>query len=243
MTTVRLADLTSPEAGEALSRAGYVIVPFGSCEQHGPHLPLDVDSVVASRLAEMVAIRVGGVVLPVVGYGQVWSAKGFPGTISLRPETLVAIAVDICESLVSQGVERIILLSGHLGNLAYLREAARIVFDRHESALVWHVCYPNVPRVTAGVCTTPLMGGVFHAGELETSIMLHIDQSRCHVDRAVREYSDVPPDYGHRPVKWSTFSRTGVFGDATAATAEKGKVILERLADEIAFIVRGEKGG
>jgi len=229
-----LRKMTWPEAKEAIEKVKMVIVPLGSCEQHGPHLPLDTDTTLGEEMAFRLAEKVGAVVLPTLPFGQVWSARDYPGTISLSPDTLKAILIDVCKSLYRHGVNRVVLLSGHLGNLPYLKEAAREVVDSGIEMTFWSFCYPNYKALSKGLMTTPFWNGsVFHAGELETSLLLAVAPDDCQMDKAVSEFPIVPPNYEFSPSSWKAISNSGVFGDARAATAQKGAEYIDR---QVAFM-------
>lgn len=231
--------MTWIEAEKVVSPRTPVIVPLGSTEQHGPHLPLATDTVMAEEWARRLAEAVDAFYLPALPYGQVWSARKFPGTISLKPETLQAVLIDIAHSLYTHGVRKLVLLSGHLGNVAVMRDAARLLLERLPDLKVLHVCYPEVRRVAEGIAETPFWGnGTFHAAELETALMLAVAPGLCRMDQAPCEYPEVPKEYSVAPVPWDRFSKTGVFGDARVATLDKGQRLLERWLEVMAKLVR-----
>lgn len=238
MNKFDIGNLTWKEAEKALSSARLVILPLGSCEQHGFHLPLNTDIVLAEEIATRVAAKVGGLVLPVIPYGQVWSAKDFPGTISLTPETLKAIIRDICTSLYHHGVMNVVLISGHLGNLNYMKEAARELKDSGIPLNVWYFCYPRYKELSKGIMETPLWNdSIFHAGEIETSLMLAVKPEACRMDEAIEEEPPVAIDLDFRPIPWKEFNKSGVFGDAKSATVSKGKAFMERMVDYISHVI------
>lgn len=234
-----LALMTWTEARQAIIPGRPVILPLGSTEQHGPHMPLAVDSIMAGEWARRLAERLDALYTPVMPYGQVWSARGFPGTISLAPATLEAVLFDVASSLYRHGARRLVLLSGHMGNTQVMQSSARQLLEElPDFAVVWLV-YPNAKQVVQGVTETPFWDGSnFHAAEVETSLMLAVAPELCRMDRAPREYPPVPAGFHARPVPWDTFSKTGVFGDATAGTAEKGAVLIEKWLEVMAGIVQ-----
>jgi creatinine amidohydrolase len=223
-----LEELTGEEAGQAIRSRGVCILPLGSTEQHGPHLPVGTDNYLARELALRVARRVGGVILPVFPFGQVWSAARFPGTISLREETLVSLLCDVVESLARQGARTVALLSAHMGNLGPAQRAARLLKDRVDvHVLVF--AYPRVREVSEGITHSALWReSLFHAGEIETSLLLAVRPDVCRMDRAIRSYPEAPPDLEFGAHRWDEFNPSGVFGDATVATAGKGEALLAR---------------
>jgi len=234
----RLVNLTWDEAEKRLREARVAILPLGSCEQHGYHLPLGTDTTMAERISERVAELVGGIVLPVVPYGQVWSAKHFPGTISLRSSTLKSVLTDVCISLERHGVKAVAFISGHLGNLSVVKECARDLLDICPKLQTMYFCYPDYKNLAKGIMETKLWNeSVFHAGEIETSLMLAVDPDSCRMDRAIADFPPVPEKLEYTPMFWHEFNRSGVFGDATAATAEKGSKYFDRLTSRIADII------
>jgi creatinine amidohydrolase len=239
-----LSTMTWKEAEAALASGRAVIFPLGSTEQHGPHLPLSTDTVLAGEWARRIAAQIDALVLPTLPYGQVWSARAFPGTISLSSATLQALIEETARSLHRHGVRRLVLLSAHEGNRQVMRAAARALLAEVPELKVLSLCYPDAAQVVQGICDTPFWhGGTFHAAEVETSLMLAVAPEGCRMELAPREYPDVPPDFDTAPVPWDRFSRTGVFGDAGAATAEKGERLLEKwLAVMVERIRQGFEG-
>lgn len=233
-----LATMTWKEAQEAITPDRPIILPLGSTEQHGPHLPLSVDSILAEEWARRLAERVDALHAPVMPFGQVWSARAFAGTISLQPATLEGVIFDVAESLHRHGARRLVLLSGHMGNSQVIQSAARRLYESfRDLAVVW-IVYPAAKEVAKGVTDTPFWNGTnFHAAEVETSLMLAVAPEHCRMDEAPREYPTVPAGYDSRPIPWDAFSETGVFGDATAATAEKGAALISRWLEVMTRIV------
>lgn len=223
-----VANMAWPEAGQRIKEARAVILPLGSTEQHGYHMAVGTDTVVSDYACLELAKRTDCVVLPTVPYGQVWSAKGFPATISLRQSTFIDVVKDIVISLEQQGAQNVILFSGHYGNMQPSRDAARELMDEHGFRNVWYLGYINVNKYNAELMQTQLWNQkTFHAAELETSIMLHIAPELVWMEKAVCEEPEVPPQMELRPMHWKEFSKSGLFGDATKATEEKGRRFLE----------------
>lgn len=231
--------MTWPEAEAALTATRPVILPLGSAEQHGPHMSMGTDNVMASFWAKHLAASCDGLYLPTLNYGQVWSAREFPGTISLSPVAMEAVLVDIADSLYRHGVRRLVMLSGHMGNAQVMVSAARKLLELFPDLATVRICYPSAKKVMEGIAETPLWdGGNFHAAELETSLMLAVAPEACRMELAPKEYPEVPPGYAGRVVPWRKFSRTGVFGDASAATAEKGQRLIARWLEVMAELVQ-----
>ncbi|WP_428936371.1 mycofactocin biosynthesis peptidyl-dipeptidase MftE [Streptomyces sp. ACT015] len=205
-----LADLTWPE----VPRDVLVLVPLGSTEQHGPHLPFDTDSVIAAavaqRVAELLPAREEGGVLvaPALAYGASGEHAGFPGTVSIGDSALRIVVVEMVRSL-GIWAGRIVFVNGHGGNVAALDDAVgQMRAEGHDVA--WTGC--DVP------------GGDPHAGRTETSVMLHLAPDRVRLDAAVagdtRPLAVLLPELRARGVRG--VAPSGVLGDPTGATAEEG---------------------
>ncbi len=235
---LEMAHLTWPEAKEVMASGRPAVLPLGSLEQHGPHLPLNTDIVMAEAVARRVADRVGGLLLPVVPFGQVWSARNFPGTMSLSPETIKAVVRDLCRSLHRQRVRLVVIITGHMGNTIPVQEAQREVQEEIPSLKTLFFNYPRAATVAKGVTESPMWKGTrFHADEIETSLMLAVAPELCHMDRAVADYPEVPTEFDFSPMSWDQITETGVFGDARPATAEKGRILLDRWVDLMVGVI------
>ena len=235
----RLGELTWQEAEIMMKEARAIIVPLGSTEQHGYHLPLNTDSTIADYLALEVAKRTNCLVTPTLTYGQVWSAKDFPGTIAIQERTYINFLKDIVTSLESKSPRNIILFSGHLGNVAPSKIAARELLDEKGFNNVYHFSYiVDMKQAASGIMETELWhGSGLHGGEMETSVLLRITPELVRMDKAQADYPVRPPDLDIRPISWIDFARQGIFGDPTKATSEKGERFIERTLQQLADLV------
>jgi creatinine amidohydrolase len=216
------ATATWPEVQAHLQRRPVVVLAFGAQEEHGPHLPLATDTLMAAELARRLAAQLDAVLLPPVPYGETWSTSGYPGTVTLSFATVQAIAVDIGRSLHAQGVRALIVVNGHFGNRAPLEQAARILTGAGLPVLL--LDYPGLEQLAADICeSAPAGPGFYHADEVETSMMLVVAPETVKMDRAAAEYPIFPPTFGLTPIQLHTFCRSGVFGDPRPATAVKGE--------------------
>ena len=222
-----------------MKEARAIIVPLGSTEQHGYHLPLNTDSTIADYLALEVAKRTNCLVTPTLTYGQVWSAKDFPGTIAIQERTYINFLKDIVTSLESKSPRNIILFSGHLGNVAPSKIAARELLDEKGFNNVYHFSYiVDMKQAAAGIMETELWhGSGLHGGEMETSVLLRITPELVLMDKAQADYPVRPPDLDIRPISWIEFAKQGIFGDPTKATSEKGARFIERTLQQLADLV------
>ncbi|MCS5732290.1 creatininase family protein [Herbiconiux daphne] len=210
----------------AAAASGLALLPFGALEQHGPQLPLGTDTATAVEVARRLAERLDAVLLPPVHYGDTWNNAGYPGTVSLSPETVTAIAVDIGRSLVGSGARGLVIVNGDWGNRQPLYSAVRRLNAEGVLATI-ALDYPGmdsaIERVRESAGAAP---GLNHAEEVETSIMLAVAPQTVRVDRYVSSYPVFPSDFGTRPMQLHPFSESGVFGDPSSATAAKGEAIL-----------------
>jgi creatinine amidohydrolase len=232
----RYQRLTWEEMNQAIAAQKVVVLPTGSVEQHGPHLPLDVDSF----LVESVCLEVGRraadrvLVLPPVGYGLNMHHLDFPGTIHIEPEVFIAFCLNITKSVAYHGFQRILLVNGHGSNGPLVDLVARKTVLATQS-LCAAVNYFSLGVEAFGrVRQTPVMA---HADEFETSLYLHLAPERVRMERAVAGNdvagaymsSDSTSPHVRFNDYWSRWTKVGVHGDPTVATAEKGKVIWEAI--------------
>jgi creatinine amidohydrolase len=176
---VNLAELTSPETAEAVARSRTAVLPFGSIEQHGPHLPNGTDTMAAELIAQAVAERLDALYVPFGPYGVTPIHAGHPGTITLRRETFEALLSDICVELIRMGVQTFVLVNWHEGNIASMNAVATDLQDRFDATFfAVQACYTaqRVYRDEGGELT--------HGGGIETLAMLAYDSTLVKPDRA-----------------------------------------------------------
>jgi creatinine amidohydrolase len=209
-----------------------VILPLGSLESHGPHLPFGTDALTAHLLALDIAARLPGTaVLPPVNYGVSEHYKSFSFTVSLGFETQTMVISDILESVYREGIRRVFIMNGHDGNIAPIEIAAR-------SAKVAHPDFKIVSLdawwMMIGELLPPdffeVWNGLGHAGEGETSICLELFPELCNPQAAVGVVPRLPK---HLDVKWGfdELTNVGATGDPTKASAAKGRKMREVLVD------------
>jgi creatinine amidohydrolase len=213
------------------ARDGLVaVLPVGALEQHGPHLPLDTDTVLATGVARRIAERVGSWLLPAVGFGEAWTAEDWPGTISLGAETLQAVIADIGRGAGRIGCRGLVTVNGHFGNRAPIAGAASML--RNGGLAVLELDYPGLEAAALEYCASKPAGpGFYHADEVETSMMLALAPASVRMELASAEYPRFPADFGKTPMQLRSFNRSGVFGDPRAATAATGEKIIGRIVD------------
>ncbi|MBI3966907.1 MAG: creatininase family protein [Chloroflexi bacterium] len=252
-----LYEMKWPEVKEQLERDDVALFPVGSTEQHGPHLPTGVDAQEAITVAEGVSERTGCVIAPPLWYGWTPHHMAYPGTVTLRPETLTAIAEDVCTSLIYHGFKRVVIINGHrVANLPPLEIAAVKVRNRTGGFIaIYDIALSAVDKI--GAATSGVTGNVGHACESETSLMLYRYGHLVDMSKAVRAVHTPDPKYA-----WSfgnpdptgvglnlvsvrsTIAEfgersgpTGVGGDATLASVEKGQRIYEGIVENLCELV------
>lgn len=225
---MRLGTATTREAAEALAdRPLALVVPVGSTEQHGPHLPLATDTMVAEAVAAGLAERrTDCAVAPAVAYGASGEHAGFAGTLSIGTEALEHLLVELTRS--ADGFAAVVLVSGHGGNRAALLGATRRARSEGRDALAWW------PRLEGPDCDA-------HAGGTETSLMLAIAPETVRLELAERGDTRPLAELWPRLVAGGlrSVSRNGVLGDPTAATAQAGRALLADLVDDLERAVSG----
>lgn len=245
--TVLWAELRREQVAEAARAGAAVLLPIGAIEQHGPHLPLDVDSVAATEVCMRAAQRAAlpMLVLPTIAWGLSPYWMGFAGTITLRPDVLLSIVVDICASVGQNGFKRLIIVNGHSGNEGLLQAAAAQASTPDFRVAV--VSYWNLARPALSESAEHDQGAIGHSGEAETSIALHLQAERVDLSAlSPKQVVDVPiarRSFAARagvyePPNPAVDAPLGVYGRATEATSEKGERIITAASDGLVQLVR-----
>lgn len=226
------------------------VVPTGAIEQHGPHLPLDTDTFLCTSVATAAAERARGggpvVVTPAVSFGSSEHHMAFAGTVTLRPETFRQAVAEICASLARHGFRRLLVVNGHGGNTALLTAGIQqLGFEAPVHAVA--VDYWTLARDVIADVRDSGPGGMGHACEFETSLMLHLRPESVRRDRIVREI--VVPRYPHEQfdlfekrglsAHWKTheLSQSGVMGAPDLATDEKGRRLFDACVEGLAALI------
>ena len=251
----RYEKLTWPEINEAVKQERVVICPVGSTEQHGPHLPLDVDVVCPCGVAAAAARQIPDQVLvmhPFV-HGYAAHVMDFPGTTNIHWEHFIKCMVDVGASLAYHGFKKIVFLNGHGSNAPNLDLAARRVnleTDAECAACSWWQLLTVDPDFLPNWRESRFPGGIAHACELETSVYLHLagDDVRTELiadgEIAYHRYGSdffFTDLFGHGPgnvTSWTaSYSDSGVLGQASLATSEKGERAVREAARQLARMV------
>ena len=224
-----LEAMTMPAFEQAVKEVKGVIIPVGSTEEHGRHLPLGTDTIHAYELAAKAGERMPLLVAPPIWYGLCRSSSQHPGTITIRSATLKALVKDVITSLYEQGLRRFLLLSGHAGGT-------------HISTLVdgCEELMPHLPEASFAVASVLDLVAVpgpnvetegdSHAGEMETSLMQHLRPDWVH-GTAPEEYPRFPKNIIVRNKRH--YWPGGVWGDPSKASPEKGAAIMEEEVERL----------
>jgi len=233
----RFVDLRGPEVIEKISSRSILIQPLGAIEQHGPHLPLSTDSVVATAVAEAAVDQYGDEVdawlLPTLEYTKSNEHAWSPGTIWLSVTTLLAVLDDIARCVATTPAKRLVFLNGHGGNSALANVANREIRLKH--GLMTFLAHPGVPPDQGGVSPASELGMGVHGGTDETSIMLHLAPELVRMELAERRVPEkiALNQYvrfgGRVSFGWlsNDFFPDGYIGDPTPATAELGATLFQ----------------
>ncbi len=249
----RYEKLTWPEINEAIELGKVCIVPCGAVEQHGPHLPLDVDLICPTEIARGAGKEIPEkmLVIPTVAYGYTGHVMDFPGTINNHFEHFIHHVLDITRSLAYHGFKKIVLLNGHGSNMPCLDLVARrtnLETDAECVCLAWWNLLTVDKTFLPRWRESKFPGGCSHACELETSLYLYLDGDdvrRDLVKSGTISFNDEDSPFNWvdlfaagpaTVISWtSSYSGTGVLGSAELASAEKGR---EAYAEAVKQMVR-----
>jgi creatinine amidohydrolase len=238
------AKLSWPELEALASRPPRLTIwPLGSIEQHGRHLPTDVDVRNCWEVACGVSARTGVPLLPTLSFGDSRFWEGWPGTLTLQPETMIQVILDVADGVMRTGFRQLLLLNGHIGNapvLALVEGKLRERFpDLQVRALGW---WDISPRVVGEMYADSIEGTLrsFHANDGETSVYMTHSPDLVHLDLAVDEPSQYQrPAFSYHSRK---LTESGCVGRPRAASNEKGQRVLAWAVDDlVALIERATK--
>ena len=248
----RLHDLTWEDA-QRLARPGTVaVIPTGSTEQHGRHLPVEVDSrlvsEVAARAAELAGAQIDVVLAPLVAYGASHHHLEFAGTMSLTLPTYIRVLDELAESLIAHHFSHILFLNGHGGNTDPIHIAVRMARDRHPDVVVAGADYWSIARDEINRLRQSPAGGIAHGCEFEAAMMMHLRPESVRRDKIIKHIPEWRTDYmvldltrggtvawGHHMVD---VTAPGVVGDPSLAPPELGKEFFAAVTERVAaFLV------
>lgn len=228
-------------SGEAM-----VLIPVGSLEQHGPHLPLGTDTILSSRFAEGVARQLGALVAQPIAYGYKSQQKSgggnhLSGTTSLDGTTLIGVVRNLVRSFLNQGVRHLILMNGHFENYQFLYEGIDLALDDlgikpgAEQSVLLLSYWDFVSQDTlARVYPDGFPGwDIEHGGVLETSLMLHLEPARVAMDRLVDGPAAVLPRFDRLPVVPERTPATGCLSSAAGSSSAKGRLLYGQVVEDL----------
>lgn len=252
---MKLSALSWPEIRAAVQQSPHLvaIVPIAAIEQHGPHLAVSTDTDIVTAIAERVEAALPGEVLlcPVLAYGSSHHHLVFPGTLSLSPDTFARVIVDLVNSLLTGGLQRIVLLNGHGGNCTPTKQALSILSAHSRAEFEPYIALVNYWELAAGFFNGQLpleSAALSHACEYETSLMLHLHPEKVAMERVEKANKAVSPSYigwenelPYRGVSvgWRVHYTTGngSSGQPQSGSAVKGEHLLDGAVSEtIAFL-------
>ncbi len=224
-----------------------MLVPFGQTEQHAYHLPLSTDTICIEAISKGTAARMPAkaLALPTFPYGVSTHRRSFAGTTSMQGRTFEDLCIAIADELIRQDYQMLYYLSGHGGNVSFLVNAIKYIGERHPEAFcatTW--LYLSGPKGQEALARhrQSKIGGMGHACELETSLLLHLQPDLVHMDRVVDETEFIStPSYYQDWIEggslianppWTDDTTTGAYGAGSLAKAENGKIWLEAAIDE-----------
>jgi creatinine amidohydrolase len=242
-----LPNLTWHEIRDLEKEDGVLVLPIGAIEQHGPQLPTFTDALIAERMTMLALERLNTETrvwrLPTQHYGKSNEHAGYPGTFSLSATTLMAVVRDIALGAKLAGFRRLAFINAHGGNTALLSMMARDI--RVETGLQVFTLFSSAGAQDPIEITPEEAKFGIHAGDWETSIVLALEPELVNMERAVKSFPDYPSSsnlsltQGNAVSAWLTrdWSVTGVFGDSTLATIEKGQARLEACVVKLAEVL------
>jgi creatinine amidohydrolase len=244
-----LGQMTWPEVRQLNFKQLIVLLPTGSFEQHGPHLPLTTDTDIITAIATGIEQRLPHctLLLPTLWTGHSTHHMAFPGTMDVPQMPYIQLLTHLGESIAAMGAQKVFLVNGHGGNDVPLRAACRELKTRCPQTRFVYASYWTLAAKTIGDIRESEPGGLGHACEMETSIMLHLHPQHVRMELAKRDgpaHSDVyrKADMQHpRPVffvnEFHEVARSGVVGHPDLATAEKGVRFLDGIVGAVSDFV------
>jgi creatinine amidohydrolase len=226
-----------------------IILPVGSLEQHGPHLPLNTDSIIAEYVADKVSNKLSSILFPTMSIGYSLEHSGFPGTISFTSHTFSSTIAEITEGLYESGFRTLIAINGHGGNRPILDSSIISIKHAHPDLRLYSFTTLDIAREKFKDHRKSPRNLIGHADELETSMMLALRPDLVEMDKALTEKPAFPPgisleseDLSRVTYGWRTKEVTdsGIIGSPNFATPETGRILLDYVVQTICSIV-GER--
>src|SRR4051795_3859582 len=247
----RYEEFTWPEIREAVAQSRVAVLPVGTVEQHGPHLPLVTDVLTSTEMSRRAVEQMpeAAVLMPSVYYSFNEHHLDFPGTIAVEGPTIVNYVTDIGKSLAHHGFRKILLVNGHGSNVPFLDVAARNITLRTESICAMVSWWSLIPReLFTELRESEYPGGMAHGCELETSVLLYLRGDLVQMDKAEKDMPVQRSEYFYWDLQapspvffqefFSRYSRTGTLGDPTKATLHKGELFVNAAVETMIRLIR-----
>ncbi|HUS05765.1 MAG TPA: creatininase family protein [Bryobacteraceae bacterium] len=247
----RFEEFTWPEIREAVAQNRVAVLPIGTVEQHGPHLPLVTDVLTAGEMSRLAVERIPSeaILMPPVYYSFNEHHMDFPGTISVNGETVIRYVTDIGCSLARHGFRKILLVNGHGSNVPFLDIAARNITLQSDAICAMASWWSLIPKpLFDELRESEYPGGMAHGCELETSVLLYLRPDLVQFEKAERDITFTPSEHFYwdlqapSPIffqEWfSRYSRTGTVGDPTKATRDKGEKFVNAVAERMVRLIQ-----
>lgn len=231
-----ICEITEEEFDRTTKEA--ILLPIGSIEPHGKHLPLGTDIILAQAIANGVSDRTGWPTLPVMSYGFIYGLREFPGAISVPEEILRLLILNLGAEVKRSNFKILAIINCHNPNNPSISQASFKLLSRLQLKTL-NLTFPGLEEAYHKYCESELWKpGIFHADELETSMMLYLRPDLVKLSLAERNYPKPPTTFGFHPHSWSDFSKISVIGDPTKASEEKGRLLFRFFVNRIIELVR-----
>ncbi|MEZ5398355.1 MAG: creatininase family protein [Bryobacteraceae bacterium] len=247
----RYEEFTWPEIRQAVAEERVAVLPVGTIEQHGPHLPLLTDVITATEMSRRAVERIPAeaVLLPSVYYAFNEHHLDFPGTIAVAGDTFIGYVTDIGKSLAHHGFKKILLVNGHGSNVPFLDIAARNITNHSEAICAMVPWWNLVPKpLIKELRESEFPGGMAHGCELETSVLLYLCGDLVQMDKAEKDMPVQRSEFFYWDLQapspvffqefFSRYSKTGTLGDPTKATRDKGQRFTDAVVDQMVRLIR-----
>lgn len=236
--------MTSLEIEEAARKELVAVLPIGSIEIHGPHMPVGTDSITVYKIAEFAAEREPAVVLPPFYYAYVPENRHFPGTISLTAKTLLSLMEEVCDEVSRNGFKKILIVNGHGGNNELIRVFLRDSLTKRKNYFIYALVSPWPPSLANTIAKLTEGRTIGHACEAETSIGLYLFKELIKMENVKKEAetgnTNLPRGI-ETPVDWQAYALQLYLGDPRFASEEKGKIIVDTLVAFLADVIKKVK--
>lgn len=234
---MQLAHCNEKQAKALLCIAKVALLPLGSTEPHGDHLPLATDNLLAERFALEVEKRLSSefelqaCILPTLPFSQVWSLAGHAGALDIGQPLLTELLVKLAENMAVYGITTTAVINSHFGNFDAMKAAARILKPKGITLLsfTWFGTQSIVNDIRESAVAH---NSFMHADEIETAMMLALAPEWVQMSKARAHYPQFPTSFSFEQIPWTAFSEYSVLGDPTYATPQKGKLIIEQALNE-----------